>query len=421
MASKAIVLLATAFAVIGFLGIYVPAAAGANSGFAITEVAVAHGTAPWFLTSHHPKGGGGGGTPSAPTTYPGYIPIQIWGAYQYTSNGAYNSNYGSGETIAIIDAYGSPSITTDVAAFDSAFNLPAINLQVLHPFGKVSRNAGWALETSLDVEWAHSMAPGAKIVLIETPSASDTYLINDAVNYAVNTTHANVISMSWGQAESSMTAANLAAEHDVFNYAASHGVILVGASGDNGANDGTSSPTVDYPSADPAVVGAGGTSLVIKNPTSTGGSWGTEYAWNSSGGGVSSYFSEPSYQSSNGITLAGRGVPDVSYDANPNTGVWVYDTTIYQGQSGWIQVGGTSAAAPQWAAIFADAQGIDGSASLNGNTVHALLYGIYSSSNYAKAFHDITIGNNGAYSATVGYDEVTGIGSPIVYNLIPLL
>ncbi len=415
MTTKGLVLGITLLAIVGFSGIYVPAAV--DHGFAIPETIAVHNSNPWFLKDN----GKTGAASSSPTTYPGYIPIQIWDAYQYTSNGVYNTSFGSGETIAIIDAYGSPTISSDVNTFDQQFGLPAINLQIVQPFGKVSRNSGWALETSLDVEWAHAMAPAAKIVLIETPSASNTYLINDAVNYAYNTTHANVVSMSWGEAESQVSASSLAQFHSIFSYVASHGVILMGASGDNGAKDGTSSPTVDYPAADPAVVGAGGTTLVINNPTSSGGSWGTEYAWNSSGGGVSAYFSEPSYQSSAGISLSGRGVPDVSYDANPNTGVWVYDSTVYQGLKGWIQVGGTSAAAPQWAAIFADAQAIQGYSSINGGNVHQLLYSIYNSNNYGTAFHDITVGYNGAYSAGTGYDEVTGIGSPIVYQLIPLL
>ncbi len=357
---------------------------------------------------------------SATLTYPSYIPIQIWKSYSYTLNGTYMSSYGKGETIAIIDAYGSPTITSDVNYFDSYFGLPAINLTVVAPFGKVSKNGGWALETSLDVEWAHAMAPAANIVLIETPSASNTYLINDAINYAVNVTHANIISMSWGEAESGLTASELASYDSVFNYASSHGVILVAASGDNGANDSTSSPTVDYPAGDPNVVAAGGTTLILNNLSSSTASYASEYAWNSSGGGISAYFPEPSYQVNAGISLSGRGVPDVSYDANPNTGFWIYDTTPYQGIDGWGQVGGTSAASPQWAAIFADAQSLDGSASINGQNVHTLLYSIYASSNYANAFHDITIGYNGYYYAGPGYDEVTGIGSPVVYELITL-
>ena len=177
---------------------------------------------------------------------------------------------------------------------------------------------------------------------------------------------------------------------------------------------------MNYPSTDPSVVSAGGTSLVLNNPTSTGASYGSEYAWNSSGGGISTYFPEPSYQSGAGISASGRASPDVSYDANPNTGVWVYDTTTYEGLSGWIQVGGTSAAAPQWSAIFADIQSIDGTSAINGANVHQILYSIYSSSDYSTAFHDITVGYNGYYYAGSGYDEVTGIGSPIVYELISL-
>ena len=177
---------------------------------------------------------------------------------------------------------------------------------------------------------------------------------------------------------------------------------------------------MNYPSTDPSVVSAGGTSLVLNNPTSTGASYGSEYAWNSSGGGISTYFPEPSYQSGANISASGRASPDVSYDANPNTGVWVYDTTSYDGSSSWIQVGGTSAAAPQWSAIFADIQSIDGTSAINGTNVHQILYSIYSSNDYNIAFHDITVGYNGYYYAGSGYDEVTGIGSPIVYELISL-
>ena len=399
---------------IAFSGLVIPSVVDGN--YQGNVLSGGHGVT-MFLIGPDKKGGGGS---SAPTTYPGYIPIQIWDGYQYTSNGAYNSNYGSGEVIAVIDAYGSPTISSDVKTFDSTFGLPAINLQIVQPFGKVSRNSGWALETSLDVEWAHAMAPAAKIVLIETPSASNTYLINDAVNYAYNVTHANIISMSWGEAQSGLTSAELAQYSSIFYYVASHGAIPVASSGDNGATDGTSSITVDYPSTDPSVVSAGGTSLVLNNPTSGGASYGYETAWNSSGGGISTYFPEPSYQSGAGISASGRATPDVSYDANPNTGVWVYDTTTYEGSSGWIQVGETSASAPQWSAIFADIQSIDGVSAINGANVHQVLYSIYSSTDYGTAFHDITSGYNGYYYAGPGYDEVTGIGSPVVYELISL-
>ena len=415
MIRKQLVLLITLGMIVAFGGMVIPAVGSGN--YQTPALSSAHGVT-MFMVGHDKKGGGGS---SAPTTYPGYIPIQIWDAYQYTSNGVYDPSYGSGETIAIIDAYGSPTISSDVNTFDNAFGLPAINLQIVQPFGKVSRNSGWALETSLDVEWAHAMAPAAKIVLIETPSASNTYLINDAVNYAYNTTHANVISMSWGEAQSGLTSAELAQYSSIFYYVASHGVIPVAASGDSGATDGTNSITVNYPSTDPSVVSAGGTSLVLNNPTSTGASYGYEYAWNSSGGGISTYFPEPLYQSNAHINSTGRATPDVSYDANPNTGVWIYDTTTYEGLSGWIQVGGTSASAPQWSAIFADIKSIDGASAISGTNVHQILYSIYSSADYKIAFHDITIGYNGYYYAGPGYDEVTGIGSPVVYELISLV
>ena len=365
-----------------------------------------------------PSGGPGGPGSSGPSSYPAYTPGQIFSAYNYSAK--YRGNR---ETIAIIDAYGSPSIQNDVNVFDSQFSLPSISLTILTPFGKVGRNSGWALETSLDVEWSHAMAPNASILLIETPSASSTYLITDSVNYVVNHTSANVVSMSWGTAESGLTASELAQYSSTFAYAENHGLILVAASGDSGANDGTSSPTVNYPASDPSVVGAGGTTLNLKDITSTSATYSYEYAWNSSGGGVSSYFHLPSYQSGAGITASGRAVPDVSYDANPNTGFWIYDSTTYEGLKGWIQVGGTSASSPQWAAIFAEAQQALGTTSFNGANVHHDLYSVYSSSSteYAAAFHDITIGYNGYYYAGSGYDEVTGIGSPNVGALIKYL
>ncbi|MDH2905082.1 MAG: S53 family peptidase [Methanomassiliicoccales archaeon] len=364
-----------------------------------------------------PGGGSGGPAPSGPTSYPAYTPGQIFHAYNYSAT--YN---GAGETIAIIDAYGSPSIQNDVKVFDTQFNLPAIKLTVLTPFGKVGRNSGWALETSLDVEWSHAMAPSASILLIEAPSASTTYLITDSINYIVNHTNANVVSMSWGAAESGLTASELSQYSATFAYAASHGVILVAASGDSGANDGTTSPTVNYPASDPSVVGAGGTTLLLTGITATSATYSSEYAWNSSGGGISNYFPEPSYQSAAHINASGRAVPDVSYDANPNTGFWIYDSTSYEGLKGWIQVGGTSASSPQWAAIFTEVQQYKSSKTFNGTNVLSSLYTVYSiSAEYASAFHDITVGYNGAYSAGAGYDEVTGIGSPNVGALIEYL
>jgi subtilase family serine protease len=369
----------------------------------------------------HGGGGGGGGSTSCVTTLPSpngatYSPSQVKTAYQYSSTAT-----GSGETIAIIDAYGSSSLTSDLKCFDSQFGLPAPTLQIVQPFGNPhGSNSGWGLETSLDVEWAHAMAPAAAILLIIVPSASLTYLINDAVPYAVS--HgANVISMSWGAAESSSSCSTWQSESSYFSNAASAGVIPVASSGDSGAYDGTNSPTVIYPASDPSVLGVGGTTLTLTSSSS----WSSEVAWNdqygSSGGGVSSCFSEPSYQSSSVIQVttssasampSGRSVPDVAYNADVLTGFWVYDTSGY---SGWVQVGGTSAGAPQWSAIVADA--LSSGTGLNAGSIHSSLYSLIGTSN----LHDITTGNNNYYYATSAYDAATGIGTPVESTLLPVL
>jgi kumamolisin len=227
--------------------------------------------------------------------------------------------------------------------------------------------------------------------------------------------------MSWGSAESSNGCSSETAEHAYFAAAAATGTILVGASGDNGAKDGTRSPTPDYPSADPSVVGAGGTSIAL----TSSGAYSSETVWNdasgASGGGVSKCFTEPTYQSSHSITVktstgsstpTGRAVPDVSYNADPYTGFWIWDTTGY---SGWVQIGGTSAAAPQWAAIFADALSA-GDTGLTGSTVLGLIYSLPST-----AVHDVTSGNNGYYYASAGYDATTGVGSPVEASVVASL
>ncbi len=375
-----------------------------------------------YITHPNAKHGGGhGGSTSCVTTLPSptgvaYTPGQVQTAYQYNSTAT-----GAGETIAIIDAYGSPTLASDVSCFDAQFGLLAPSLQIVEPFGHVhGSNSNWGLETSLDVEWAHAMAPAATILLIITPGSSLTYLIDDAVPYAVS--HgANIISMSWGAAESSSSCSTWQSESSYFSSAVNAGVIPVASSGDSGAYDGTSAPTVSYPAADPNVVGVGGTALTLTSSNA----WNGEVVWNdaygSSGGGVSSCFSEPSYQSSAGIVVtssagsvapAGRSVPDVAYNADVLTGYWVYDTS---GFSGWVQVGGTSAGSPQWSAILADAR--SSGTSVDGSSVHGSLYGLIGASN----LHDITLGNNNYYYASSGYDATTGVGTPVEGSLLPVL
>lgn len=322
----------------------------------------------------------------------GYAPVQLAHAYGFDKI----TGNGGGQTIAIVDAYGSGTIQNDLNIFCATYGLPATTLQILYPGGKPRRsNSGWALETSLDVEWAHAMAPGARILLVVAKTASFSDLLA-AVDAAVNA-GAKQVSMSWGGNEFSSETS-----YDYhFNVA---GVTFTASSGDSGSG-------VEWPAASPYVVGVGGTTLSLDGS----GSVLSETAWSGSGGGISAYETRPGFQ--NGWQSAsGRGIPDVSYDADPNTGVSVYIGN-YNGSSGWITVGGTSAGAPQWAALFALANAAR-SASLSATdiTVYTL-----ANANYAGDFRDITSGSNGGFSALTRYDFVTGLGSPLAGSLVPAL
>jgi subtilase family serine protease len=328
-----------------------------------------------------------------------YDPSQIKKAYGIDQL----NKTGAGETIAIVDAYGSPTIQSDLDTFDQRFGLPSTTLKIAYPQGKPKTDGGWALETSLDVEWAHALAPKAKILVIGTKSSSISNLLS-GIDYA--TSHgATVVSNSWGGSEfSSETSYDSHFNHSGITYLAS--------SGDDG--EGSS-----WPAGSSNVLSVGGTSL---NLTSTG-SYSSETAWSGSGGATSTYESLPTYQS-NWTSIVGqkRGIPDVAFDADPNTGVYVYTSTPDEGESGWFQVGGTSFSAPAWGALIALAdegrvQPLSSSEALNAIYSTASTTG---SSGYTTNFHDINSGSNG-YNAESGYDLVTGIGSPVADQLIPLL
>jgi subtilase family serine protease len=324
----------------------------------------------------------------------GYSPSQIRTAYGITGTGA-------GQTIAIVDAYGSPTIANDLKTFCTQFGLSQASLTIAYPSGKVRQtSSGWALETSLDVEWAHAVAPGATILLVVAKSASLNDLLT-AVDYAAK--HgACVVSMSWGGSEWS-------GETGYDSHFQMAGVTFVASSGDSGAGAG-------WPAVSQYVTGVGGTSLT----TQSNGTYISETAWSGSGGGPSAYVPVPAYQQSWHITGT-RETPDVALDADPYTGVAVYDSTKYNGMQGWFQVGGTSLGSPVWAGLIAlanQAGGTFGGSSLSAN-LNTALYSIGSSS-YATDFHDITSGSNG-YSATSGYDEVTGIGTPQAGTLVTAL
>lgn len=310
---------------------------------------------------------------------------------------------GAGQTIAIVDAYGSPTIQSDLDTFDAQFGLPDTTLQVVYPDGKPNKtDGGWALETAMDVEWAHSIAPDAKIMVVGAKSASITDLVS-AIDYA--TSHgADVVSNSWGGSEfSSETSYNGTFQHS--------GVTYLASSGDNGAG-------VSWPASSPDVVAVGGTTLNID----AAGNYVSESAWSGSGGGTSDYESIPNYQDPwAGVVGNDRGVPDVAFDADPNSGVAVYSSTRTQGQKGWFVVGGTSLSAPAWAGLIALADEGRTTPLSSAQALNALYNFSASSSSYQTDFHDITSGDNGGYNAKAGYDLVTGIGSPKADQVIPAL
>ncbi|HVA50825.1 MAG TPA: hypothetical protein VNH11_31065 [Pirellulales bacterium] len=318
----------------------------------------------------------------------GLTPQQVSQAYGFNEAGS-----GAGETIAIVDAYDDPSIQQDLATFDQKFGLaapPSFTEQFVggrRPQG----NSGWSEEISLDVEWAHAMAPQANIVLVEAPSASLGNLLS-AVDVARNLPNVSVVSMSWGSNEFS---SEMSYDSHFTTPTGHIGITFVASSGDSGA------PGV-WPSLSPNVLAVGGTTLNLNS----NGSYGSESAWSDSGGGVSQYEAEPAYQTS--VQSYGtRTSPDVAYDANPSTGFSVYDSYA---RLDWFTVGGTSAGAPQWSALIAIADQARGSAGTLANA-QADLYSLPSTD-----FHDITSGSNGN-PAGAGYDLVTGLGSPIA-NLI---
>lgn len=334
----------------------------------------------------------------------GYTPLQIKTAYGINST----SYTGAGETVAIIDAYGSPTIQSDLNTFDSQFSLPSANVTIAYPDGTPNKtDSGWALETSLDVEWVHALAPDAKILLVVAKSASTSDLV-DAINYA-SSHGAQVVSNSWGGSEfSGETSYDSDFQHQ--------GIVYTASAGDSGAG-------AEWPAASPYVLSVGGTTLNLNS----NGTWQSETAWSDSGGGTSQYESRPAYQNNwQSVVGTQRGIPDVAWDANPSTGVAIYDSTPDQGQSGWFVVGGTSVGAPSWAAMIALADegrvaaGKNPFSNIQLNTDLYNLAGTTDSTGYETYFHDITSGSNGN-PALPGYDLVTGIGSGQMNNLLGAL
>jgi subtilase family serine protease len=339
-----------------------------------------------------------------------FTPAQIAHAYglDNISFGAIKGD-GTGQTIAIVDAYNNPNIGSDLHHFDQTFGLPDPVLTKVTPQGTPYTNAGWALEIDLDVEWAHAMAPRANIMLVEARTSSFSNLFS-AVDTARNAQGVSVVSMSWGADESFLSGSFEAGSDAHFTTPSGHrGVTFVASSGDNGGVYGP-----DYPAVSPNVVSVGGTSLVTSDSQGT---YSGETAWSGSTGGVSFFEPEPGYQQ--GLQSTGfRTSPDVAMVGDPNTGVYVYTSVPQQGYVGWFQVGGTSVGAPVWSALFAIAdqgRALQGKGSLDSR--HDTLPDLYNLP--STDFHQITSGSNDAgYSAGRGYNLVTGRGSPIANRVV---
>jgi subtilase family serine protease len=339
-----------------------------------------------------------------------FTPAQIAHAYglDNISFGGIKGD-GTGQTIAIVDAYNNPNIGSDLHHFDQVFGLPDPVLTKVTPQGTPFTNSGWALEIDLDVEWAHAMAPGANIMLVEARTSSFSNLFS-AVDTARNAPGVSVVSMSWGADESFLSGSFEAGSDAHFTTPAGHrGVTFVASSGDNGGVYGP-----DYPAVSPNVVSVGGTSLVTSDSQGT---YSSETAWSGSTGGVSSFEPEPSYQQ--GVQKTGfRTSPDVAMVGDPNTGVYVYTSVPQQGYVGWFQVGGTSVGAPVWSALFAIAdqgRALQGKGSLDSR--HDTLPDLYNLP--STDFHQITSGSNDAgYSAGSGYNLVTGRGTPVANRVV---
>jgi hypothetical protein len=333
--------------------------------------------------SHRGSSSGRGG--SAAVTVSGLAPTNIKSVYGFSTS----TSAGLGKTIALVDAYDDPTAANDLATFSSQWGLPACTTGC---FTKVNQtggsslpapDGGWALEISLDIEWAHATAPGAKILLVEANSNGLNDLLT-AESFAG--THANYVSNSWGASE-------FPGEAGLDSY--------FSGSASYFASTGDSASAVEYPSTSANVVAVGGTSLKFSG---NGSLFSSETAWSAGGGGCSADEPAPAQQAAfsqyKQVGCTGRAVPDVSLDADPNSGVAVYDSTPYPGSSNgsnWWTVGGTSVASPIWAAESAVA-GISASPKT-----------IYSSAS-PPTFRDITGGSNG-HPTLVGYDLATGRGS----------
>lgn len=403
-----------------------------------------------------------------------YTPKDVKTAYNYPAG-----LDGTGQTIVIVDAYGSPTVQEDLAAFDARFGIPAPpgGLQVVCPAGCPNTTitnapnaaASWAEETSLDVQWAHAMAPGAKLVLAVAPNPhGDAINSVEAKIFADPTYQGAIVSQSFGIPEYLVNGNNAQILQGVRNYelARANGITVLASAGDNGATNGASTQNAGFPASDPNVLAIGGTqghpyyngrasagsqqnplpTCPIGVPCTVGLAkvlcttstncptiaYGGEETWNefflpaATGGAASLIFAAPAFQSGDGSGSSARTIPDVSYNAAVSGGVLVHLSFLPGLPPGgaFFIFGGTSAGSPQMASVIALANQLKGSTL---GYVNDKVYSIAESPAYSADFHDITIGNNqllgtpSGNSAGSGYDLATGWGTPNVANFVASL
>jgi subtilase family serine protease len=376
---------------------------------------------------------------SCQTTVPAqcYGPNQIRAAYGVDKLAKLGLN-GAGKTIAIIDAFQSPTIASDLATFDTTFGLPAPKFNIVAPDGLTPFDqtnvdqTGWAGEITLDVEYAHAIAPAATIDLVLAKSDNDADILS-AQKFVIDHNVGDVLSQSFGEAEQCEDPAILAAGSKLFAKAAKEKMTVFASSGDDGAAqptcDGTSfMKAVSTPASDPNVTGVGGT---ILDADGTTGAYHGEVVWNepdfqaAGGGGHSVMYKTPAFQ--RGLHLATRGVPDISYNAAIIGGVLAVWSSSGQGANLVFQFGGTSAGSPQWAGLTALT---DQLARHRVGAINNSLYTLARNPVVSNAlFHDITVGDNTfhgditvpGFAATKGWDPASGIGSPKANVLVPAL
>jgi subtilase family serine protease len=369
-----------------------------------------------------------------------YTPVQYRKAYSL--NPLYRQGItGAGRTIVIVDSYGSPTIASDLQTFDAEFGFPNPQLKIeqfgtIPPFDPTnSTMVGWAFETTLDVEYAHSIAPRAKIVLAETPVAETEGVTGfpemmQAEASLINRGVGDVISQSFGATENTFpgfSQGNFSSLLDLryaFKDALAHHVTVVAGSGDEGATNAESDGETLYPyrvnswpSSDPLVTSVGGTMLDLDN---NGNRLAPDAVWNdgygAGGGGESAVFGRPFFQNGvAGVVGSSRGTPDISMTAAVNGAAWIYGSFLGASNPGWTLVGGTSEATPIFAGVVALADQLAGHR-LGWINPDLYALGALSQHGVRTGIVDVTIGNNSfagvtGFDATPGYDLASGWGT----------